>query len=81
MTPSFAVSWAGTDDPGGSGVASYDVYASTDGGPFSPLVLGTTDTSLIFTGMAGSRYGFYSVATDNVGNRQAMQLYVSTSLL
>jgi hypothetical protein len=70
-TPSFTVRWSGADDPGGSGIASYDVFVSDNGRPFTPFLTGTTQTSAVFTGKAGHTYGFYSVATDNVGNRQA----------
>ena len=66
----FNVTWSGSSDPGGSGIASYDVYVSDDGGPFTPFLLGTTQTSATFTGVVGDTYGFYSVATDNVGNVQ-----------
>ena len=69
-SPSFTVSWSGQDNPGGSGLASYSIYVSTDGGPFQPVLLGTTATSTVFTGSPGHGYGFYSVATDNVGNVQ-----------
>ena len=65
------MSWSGSDDAGGSGIATYDVFVSTDGGPFTPFLTGTTATSATFTGAPGHTYGFYSVATDNVGNRQA----------
>ena len=68
---SFTVSWSGSDDPGGSGIASYGIYVSDNGGAFSPWITGTTATSATFTGQAGHTYGFYSVATDNVGNVQA----------
>jgi hypothetical protein len=67
---SFTVSWSGQDDPGGSGIASYSVYVSDNGGAFKPFLTGTTRTSATFTGQVGHTYGFYSVATDNVGNRQ-----------
>ena len=49
----FTVSWSGTDPDNGSGVAVYDVYVSTDGGPFVPFQTGTTATSATFTGIAG----------------------------
>ncbi len=65
------VSWSGLDEPGGSGIASYDVYVSQDGGPFTAWQAGTADTSAIFHGQFGHAYGFYSVATDGVGHRQA----------
>ncbi len=68
-TPSFTVSWSGSDGAG-SGVASYDIYVSTDGGAFTPFVTDTTATSATFAGASGHTYAFYSVATDNVGNRQ-----------
>ena len=70
-TPSFTVSWSGSDDAGGSGIATFDVFVSTDGGPFVPFETETTATSATFNGAVGHTYGFYSVATDNVGNREA----------
>ncbi len=66
----FTVSWSGTDDPGGSGITSYNVDVSDNGGPFTIWQANTTATSAPFTGTAGHTYGFYSVATDNVGNVQ-----------
>jgi Ca2+-binding RTX toxin-like protein len=74
--PNFTVSWSGHDDgePGGvspgSGIAFYDIYVATDGGPFAPFLLDTTQTSAAFAGQPGHTYAFYSVATDNVGNRE-----------
>jgi hypothetical protein len=77
-TASFPVSWSGQDDPGGSGIASFDVYASTDGGAFKPFLLGTTQTSATFIGAFSHTYGFYSIATDNVGNMQASKTTADT---
>ncbi|MGC9349860.1 MAG: DUF7619 domain-containing protein, partial [Anaerolineae bacterium] len=65
----FTVGWSGSD-PGGSGVAGYDVYVSDDGGPFTLWQSAITTTQAVFTGVDGHTYGFYSVATDNVGYRQ-----------
>ena len=70
-TTSFTVSWSGTDDTGGSGIASYNVYISDNDGSFQPWLTGTTDTSATFTGQNGHTYAFYSIATDNVGNIEA----------
>ena len=67
---SFPVTWAGSDDTGGSGIASYNVYVSDNGGTFTPWLTGTTETSATYPGAYGHAYGFYSVATDNVGNVQ-----------
>jgi hypothetical protein len=66
----FTVTWSGTD--AGSGVASYDVFVSTNGGPLTPLRAATTETALTFTGVAGRRYGFAAVATDRVGHKEAI---------
>jgi len=70
-TPNATVSWAGQDDASGSGIASYDVYVSTDGGAYELWQPATTDTQAVFTGQGGHAYAFYSVATDNVGHREA----------
>src|SRR5439155_2044684 len=68
---SFTVSWSGQDDAGGSGIASFDVLVSDNGGAFTPLLQATTKTSTVFTGQVGHTYGFFTVATDNLGHRQA----------
>jgi hypothetical protein len=69
--PTFTVSWSGHDDAGGSGIASYSVYVSDNGGSYTPFQTNTTALSAPFTGEVGHTYSFYSVATDNVGNVQA----------
>jgi hypothetical protein len=66
---SFAVAWSGTDV--GSGVQSYTIYVSDNGGPFTPWLTNTTGTSATYAGQTGHSYGFYSIATDNVGNVEA----------
>jgi hypothetical protein len=66
----FTVSWSGSD-PNGPGIAGYDVYVSDNGGPFAPLLTGTTQTATLFSGQVGHSYSFYSVATDPLGFRQA----------
>jgi RHS repeat-associated protein len=67
----FTVSWSGQDDPGGSGIATYDIYVSDNGGPFVPFLTGTAQTAATFHGVNGHTYAFYSVATDNVGHVEA----------
>ena len=69
-TTAFTVSWSGTDDTGGSGIASYTIYVSDNGGPYTPWLTDTTLTSAPFVGQDGHTYHFYSVATDNVGNQE-----------
>jgi hypothetical protein len=65
------VNWSGQDDAGGSGIATYNVYVSDNGGPFTLWQSATTATSAVYNGQYGHTYGFYSIATDNVGNVQA----------
>jgi hypothetical protein len=67
---SFTVSWSGSDNAGGSGVCSYNVYASDNGGAFKPWLMGTTANSATYNGAMGHSYSFMSVATDNAGNVQ-----------
>lgn len=64
----FTVAWSGQDDAGGSGIATYSVYVSDDGGTFAPLLLDTTQTATTFTGQPGHTYAFVTIAADNVGN-------------
>ncbi|MCA9123729.1 MAG: carboxypeptidase regulatory-like domain-containing protein [Planctomycetales bacterium] len=64
----FQVSWAGTDDSDGSGVRSYDIFVSVDGGPYQRWLSETTATSATFAGEFARSYAFYSVAHDNVGH-------------
>ena len=43
ITPSsFTVNWSGQDDQGGSGIFTYDVYVSDNGGVFTLLLDDTT---------------------------------------
>jgi hypothetical protein len=69
-TTVFVVSWTGQDDAGGSGIATYDVFVSDNGGPFVLFLGDTAESSASFTGVNGHTYAFYSVATDNVGHRE-----------
>jgi hypothetical protein len=64
------VSWSGGDDTGGSGIAFFDVFASDNGGPFQLWLNDTPATSGAFPATDGHTYGFYSVATDNLGHVQ-----------
>jgi RHS repeat-associated protein len=74
---SFPVSWSGSDS-GGSGIADYDIYVSTNSGAYSLWLPATTQTSATYAGAVGETYSFYSMATDNVGLRQQVQGAVQT---
>jgi hypothetical protein len=64
----FTVSWAGSD-PGGAGIAHYDVQFQVDGGDWIDWQMGTTATNADFTGgQSGRTYGFRARGVDNAGN-------------
>jgi hypothetical protein len=72
----FSISWSGTDDgsgPFGSGIGSFDIYASDNDGAFSlwKSEPGTTLSDL-YPGVAGQIYAFYSIASDNVGHVESV---------
>jgi len=67
---SFEVTWTGEDEPGGSGIAFYDIWAQDNGGPWQLWQQKTAAVSGSFTGENGHTYCFYSVATDNVGHQE-----------
>jgi len=64
----FTVSWTGSD--AGSGIATFDIFVSIDGDQFLPWQVNSTATSATYTGQIGKSYAFYSVATDNLGQKE-----------
>lgn len=76
----LTISWTGTDDPEASGLAGYALYIS-DNSPFFTLSESALeDTFLAFTGEPGHTYGFFTIATDNTGNEQAMKFAADKSI-
>lgn len=69
-SPSFPVSWSGSD-AGGSGVATYDVQYQVNGGLWQDWVTDTEETRRPFNGEYGNTYSFRARATDNLGNEGA----------
>lgn len=66
----FTVSWNGTD-PGGSGIAYYDVEYRIDGGDWVAWLNEVTETSAEFSdGRNGQRLEFRARGVDNAGNRE-----------
>lgn len=64
----FPVSASGTDNL--AGVASYELFYSLDGGPWTSA--GTSpDGSFSFIAPSDGAFGFYSLATDSLGNTEA----------
>jgi len=64
---SFTLRWSGQDDAGGSGVVSYRVFISIDGGEYV-LLAETGETEFEFATQWGRTYSFFTVAIDGVGN-------------
>ena len=67
----FLVTWSGVDDTQGSGLTDYDVYVSIDGGLSETWQERTALIEATYTGERGHTYAFYSIAHDNVGNRES----------
>lgn len=62
------VSWGGSD-PGGSGIATYDLQYQIDGGNWVNWQTDTTETSSLFgVSVAGNTYAFRVKATDRAQN-------------
>jgi len=74
-----ALSWTATDAIGEIDTTS--VFVSTDGGPFTPILTKTKDTSTSFTGVVGKTYGFICIATDTAGNTEVQDPTAETVTL
>jgi Zn-dependent metalloprotease len=61
----------GIDDVGGSGVGGFDIYISENKAQFALYAQNINDSSLTFNGNSGSTYEVYSLAYDNVNNKEA----------
>lgn len=68
LSPNVQLTWAGTDDVGGSGIGSWDVFVSDNGGGFVQWQNDTTAAGGTYPGVVGHTYAFYAVPTDNAGN-------------
>jgi RHS repeat-associated protein len=71
--PTFDISWEGQDDEGGTGIKNYSIYFSENSSPFVLFKQGLVAQSATFTGNWGSKYCFYVIATDNVGNQEPVK--------
>lgn len=69
----FVVSITGNDDANGSGVKLFSLYSSVNSGSFTRYADVAPDSTLVFTGIPGNNYRFFSIATDNVGNVEGMK--------
>ncbi len=68
-----ALSWGGQDDVNGCGLHYYTLYISDDGINFSVLKPQITRTDTTLALAAGTRYYFFVLATDSVGNTEVLR--------
>lgn len=64
----ITLNWSGIDDAGGSGVKEYALYVSENNQPYELFQDKIADNSIMYPGIPGNSYCFYTLATDNTGN-------------
>ena len=72
--PTFGVAWEGADFVDESGLGYFDIYVSDNAGAYTIWQSQTNATGAFFSGTNGHTYAFYSIATDNAGNREAIPI-------
>lgn len=70
-TPSFPIAWSGTDAIGE--IDTFNIFVSTDGGPYVLTINGAKETSRTFDGQSGKRYDFICIAQDTAGNAEVQE--------
>ncbi|MCP4713252.1 MAG: hypothetical protein GY869_31865, partial [Planctomycetes bacterium] len=68
---SYQLDWQAEDDPLGSGVMDYTVYASINGGAYTAWLRRTEETSAVYEGKASWTVKFIVLASDAAGNIEA----------
>lgn len=63
------IQFNGIDDTDGSGVRDYDLFLAQDSSNYVTYLSSATDSAFTFTGVVGSTYYFFTLATDNTGNQ------------
>jgi len=67
------IQFNGTDDTDGSGVRDYDLFLAQDSANYATYLSSSTDSIITFNGVVGSTYYFFTLATDNTGNRELLK--------
>ena len=62
-----------TSSDKGSGVGFYNIYVSEDGGAFQPLIKNAPGPKIVFDGVTGNKYAFFSQAVDLAGNIEPLK--------
>ena len=68
------------DDANGSGVRSVEVYMSANNADYISIGSAEPDSTLSFVLESGVYYQFMSIATDNVGNKEAFKAQADTTV-
>lgn len=64
----FPLAWTGSDN--GSGIATYSIFVMENDTALRPWKINTTLKTAEFIGNVGSKYKFYSIASDNVSLKE-----------
>jgi hypothetical protein len=67
------VSWTGSDDAGGCGIAEYQMLVSENNEPYQVYSSGLIDTSMIINVKEGAKYKFQTIAKDHVNNEEILK--------
>lgn len=67
----YELSWSGSDV--GAGLGAYDLYVSTNGGPFLPRETALTGDRFTFYGSPDSVYQFFTRSVDRVDNLELLK--------
>lgn len=62
----FTLKWTGFDAD--AGISNYDIYVSENDSPYVKLIALISKDSILFTGVDGNKYEFYSIARDHARN-------------
>lgn len=69
----YHLSFEAADDKGGSGLKRVYLYLANNLGTYEELAVCPADTTIAFPIEGGRQYKLYSLAEDNVGNREALK--------
>lgn len=69
----YNMTFEAADDENGSGIKQIRLYLANQFGVYEEYAVCPADTTIDFVPEAGRKYEFYSLAEDNVGNREVLK--------
>jgi subtilisin family serine protease len=82
--PAVRLRWRGADQAAPkvrrAGIARFELWRSTDGGPPRRIFTTTRGLTKLVALHAGSTYGFFTIAVDRAGNREAVPAHPDTTV-